>query len=94
MLNLKLVIPQKEDLWFKKAIKEDPHTMDYNAGYDLSFNGYNREDGTIKTDIKELQEVRLEVALVVLEIFHNIQTNILNHKAKEQNNLQLNNLKI
>ena len=31
--------------------------MDYNAGYDLTFNGYNRADGTIKTDIKELEEV-------------------------------------
>ena len=41
MNNLKLIIPQKEDLWFKKEIKEDPNTMDYNAGYDLSFNGNN-----------------------------------------------------
>ena len=57
MLNLTLVVPRKEDLWFKKEIKEDPNTMDYNAGYDLTFNGYNRADGTIKTDIKELEEV-------------------------------------
>ena len=57
MVNLELIIPQKEDLWFKKEIKEDPNTMDYNAGYDLSFSGYNREDGTIKTDLKELEEV-------------------------------------
>lgn len=57
MLNLTLVIPRKEDLWFKKAIKEDPKTMDYNAGYDLNFNGYNPADGTIRTDIKELEEV-------------------------------------
>ena len=57
MNNLSLVIPQKEDLWFKKEIKEDPYTMDYNAGYDLHFNGYNRENGTILTDIKELKEV-------------------------------------
>lgn len=57
MTNLTLVVPRKEDLWFKKAIKEDPNTMDYNAGYDLTFNGYNRENGTIKTDIKELEDV-------------------------------------
>lgn len=57
MLNLKLIVPRKEDLWFKKEIKEDPNTMDYNAGYDLTFNGYNRDTGTIKTDIKELEEV-------------------------------------
>jgi len=57
MLNLTLVIPRKEDLWFKKAIKEDPNTMDYNAGYDLTFTGYNRKDGTIKTDVEELEKV-------------------------------------
>ena len=50
--NISLIVPKIEDLWFKKQIKEDPNTMDYNAGYDLTFNGYNRETGTIKTDIK------------------------------------------
>lgn len=55
--ELKLIVPKKEDLWFKKEIKEDPKTMDYNAGYDLSFAGYNYNDGTIKTDIKELENV-------------------------------------
>lgn len=57
MNSLSLVIPLKEELWFKKQIKEDPNTMDYNAGYDLTFSGYNRENGTIKTDLKELEEV-------------------------------------
>lgn len=57
MINLTLVIPQKEDLWFKKEIKEDPNTMDYNAGYDLTFSGYNRENGTIQTDLQELEDV-------------------------------------
>ena len=56
-MELKLVVPKKEDLWFKKEIKEDPNTMDYNAGYDLNFSGYNRENGIIRTDIKELEEV-------------------------------------
>lgn len=57
MKNLSLIIPKKEDLWLKKEIKEDPKTMDYNAGYDLSFAGYNREDGTIQTDLKELEDI-------------------------------------
>ena len=52
-----LEIPTKETLYFKKEIKEDPNTMDYNAGYDLSFSGYNRENGTIQTDLKELEDV-------------------------------------
>lgn len=55
--KIELVVPTQKDLWFKKEIKEDPNTMDYNAGYELSFNGYNRQDGTIATDIKELEEV-------------------------------------
>ena len=57
MINLTLVVPQKEDFWFKKALKEDPNTMNYNAGYDLTFKGYNRDNGTIQTDLKELEEV-------------------------------------
>ena len=56
-MNLKLVVPHKEDLWFKKEMKEDPATMDYNAGYDLNFAGYNRIDGTIQTDLSELKNV-------------------------------------
>ena len=52
-----LEIPTKETLYFKKEIKEDPNTMNYNAGYDLNFSGYNREDGTIVTEMKELEEV-------------------------------------
>ena len=46
-----LEIPTKETLYFKKEIKEDPNTMDYNAGYDLNFSGYNREDGTMYRDV-------------------------------------------
>ena len=57
MLNLTLIVPQKDDLWFKKEIKEDPSTMDYNAGYDLNFSGYNRENGTIQTNLQELEDV-------------------------------------
>lgn len=56
-MNLKLVVPHKEDLWFKKEMKEDPATMDYNAGYNLNFAGYNRIDGTIQTDLSELKNV-------------------------------------
>jgi len=56
-LKLSLVVPELEDLWFKKKIKEDPQTMDYNAGYDLNIQGYNREDGTIQTDIEQLKNV-------------------------------------
>lgn len=59
-MDLKLIVPQKEDLWFKKELKEDPDTMDYNRGYDLNFAGYNRTDGTIQTDLRELGNVWAE----------------------------------
>lgn len=59
-MNLKLIVPHKEDLWFKKEMKEDPDTMDYNAGYDLNIAGYNRADGTIQTDLRELKNVWAE----------------------------------
>lgn len=59
-MDLKLIVPQKEDLWFKKELKEDPDTMDYNRGYDLNFAGYNRTDGTIQTDLSELENVWAE----------------------------------
>ena len=59
-MDLKLIVPQKEDLWFKKKLKEDPDTMDYNRGYDLNFAGYNRIDGTIQTDLRELGNVWAE----------------------------------
>ena len=56
MKKLYLSIPTKEDVWVKKEMNEDPATMDYNAGYNVSYSGYNYNDGTIKTDLKDLQE--------------------------------------
>ena len=53
--DIMLVVPTIETLWFKKEIKEDPNTMDYNAGYDLDFDGYCYDDGTIKTDLDDLK---------------------------------------
>ena len=50
-----LKIPAKQQLYFKKEIKEDPLTMEYNAGYNVHFNGYNYDNGTIQTDINELK---------------------------------------
>lgn len=57
MEKLSLIIPDKTDLWFKKQMKEDPATMDYNAGYNVNYFGYDYNTGTIKTDAKELETV-------------------------------------
>ena len=56
MKRLYLSVPTNEDIWIKKDLNEDPATMDYNAGYNVSFSGFNYNDGTIKTDLKDLKE--------------------------------------
>ena len=56
MKRLYLSIPTKDDVWVKKEMNEDPTTMDYNAGYNVSFNGFNYNDGTIQTNLSDLQE--------------------------------------
>lgn len=47
MKVVNLYIPKVEDLWFRQECMSDPETMAYNAGYDLSFEGYNFETGCI-----------------------------------------------
>lgn len=47
MKNVELIIPKFEDLWYREKLMSDPNTMDYNAGYDLSFDGYHYDTGCI-----------------------------------------------
>ncbi len=44
---LSLHVPTLEELWYRQKLMEDPATMDYNRGYDLPFEGYDRETGCI-----------------------------------------------
>lgn len=82
-MKLELIVPQKEDLWFKKEMKEDPSTMDYNAGYDLNIDGYNRQNGTIQTDINELKEVWAKNGLAIaLQFFIILYKKIINSSVK------------
>ena len=46
-MELYLLTPKLEELSYRKQLMEDPETMDYNAGYDLSFEGYDYETGCI-----------------------------------------------
>ncbi len=51
MKRVFLVVPNIEDLKYRKMWMSDPKTMSYNAGFDLDLKGYNKETGTIlKTD--------------------------------------------
>lgn len=47
MNTLYLKVPTYNELYYKKHLQEDPHTMDYNAGYDLDFKGYDKSTGCI-----------------------------------------------
>lgn len=45
--RLELYVPLLEDYWFEKECLEDPLTMSYNAGYDVSYSGYHYDNGCI-----------------------------------------------
>ena len=47
MKRLELVVPRLEDYWYEKRCLEDPETMSYNAGYDVSYYGYHYDNGCI-----------------------------------------------
>lgn len=47
MKNVELVIPKVNDLWFREECMSDPKTMNYNAGYNVSYFGYHYETGCI-----------------------------------------------
>lgn len=44
---LELYIPKVEDMWFVRQMQEDPATMAYNAGWDVSYDGYHPDTGCI-----------------------------------------------
>lgn len=45
--KLFLHVPALEELWYRERLMSDPDTMSYNKGYDLPFEGYDRETGCI-----------------------------------------------
>ncbi len=47
MKNIILIEPKLEDLWFREECMSDPDTMNYNAGYDVSYEGYHYDTGCI-----------------------------------------------
>lgn len=47
MKRVSLYVPQVDDLWFRQECMADEKTMEYNAGYDVSYSGYNYKTGCI-----------------------------------------------
>lgn len=48
MKNIKLIKPSFNDLWFRSQCLSDPKTMNYNAGYDVEYAGYDYNTGCIE----------------------------------------------
>ena len=53
---LELYIPKVEDMWFVQQMQQDPETMAYNAGWDVSYAGYHPDTGCIDFPESEWQE--------------------------------------
>ena len=47
MKHISLYIPKIEDYWYEEKVQSDPLTMNYNAGYDVSYYGYHYDTGCI-----------------------------------------------
>ena len=44
---LSLYVPKLEDYWYEEKLQSDPKTMNYNAGYNVSYEGYHYDTGCI-----------------------------------------------
>ena len=47
MKHISLYIPKIEDYWYEEKVQSDPLSMNYNAGYDVSYYGYHYDTGCI-----------------------------------------------
>ena len=47
MKNISLYIPKLDDYYYEEKLESDPNTMDYNAGYNVSYYGYHYDTGCI-----------------------------------------------
>ena len=44
---ISLYVPELEDYWYEERLQSDSKTMNYNAGYDVSYFGYHYNTGCI-----------------------------------------------
>ena len=54
MKKVFLVVPSIKDLKYRQMWMKDPKSMSYNAGFDLSLKGYDKETGTITKTEEEM----------------------------------------
>ena len=41
MKNIDLVVPKLEEYYYEQKLEEDPNTMSYNNGHNVSYEGYH-----------------------------------------------------
>ena len=54
---ISLYVPKLEDYWYEAKVEADPLSMNYNAGYDVSYYGYHYDTGCIDFPKERWQEV-------------------------------------
>ena len=54
---LTLYVPELKDYWYEQKLQSDSKTMEYNAGYDVSYYGYHYDTGCIDFPEDRWQEV-------------------------------------
>lgn len=47
MEKIKLIEPKLDEYWYEEKLLNDPNTMNYNAGYDVTYHGYHYDTGCI-----------------------------------------------
>ena len=47
MKNITLYVPSLDDYWYEQRVQSNPLSMNYNAGYDVSYYGYHYDTGCI-----------------------------------------------
>ena len=57
MKNIELVIPKLSEYSYEQRLEKDPNTMSYNAGYDVSYYGYDYDTGCIDFPSSRWKEV-------------------------------------
>lgn len=57
MNNLSLYVPKIEDYYYEQKIQSDPLSMNYNAGYDVSYYEYHYDTGCIDFPKEKWEEV-------------------------------------
>lgn len=59
-MNIELIIPTLKDYYYEAKLQSDPNTMSYNAGYDVSYEGYHYNTGCIDFPKEKWKETYLK----------------------------------